>query len=163
MKGNTLRLAALFLVELTVTAVPVQAQGVRPLCTEATRGCLLKTARSYLEGLSHHDASAIPFAANVRCTEQGDVVVTNESKFRKEINSSTLILGARNLRMLADPETSSVAAFYILDIAAADGKPAYTVRRGQRFKIVRGLVTEVEVFNYVDPKLPGLAPPLWPD
>ena len=155
---------------LTVAAItlvsgtpPAHAQQIKPVCSDNTRACLLKTVSIYIDGLSHHDASAIPFAKDVRCTEQGDVVVTDEAKFRSEINTSTAILGSRNLRLMADPETKSVAAFYLLDIAASAGAPAYTVRRGQRFKIVGGYVTEVEVFNYVDPKLPGLAKPLWPD
>lgn len=159
-RGTILILAA---TALAAGAGPAFAQTVPPACRDASRACLLKTAKLYLDGLSRHDASAIPFAPDVRCTEQATIPVTDEKTFRSEINSSKAIIGLRNLRLMADPETASVAAFYVLDVAGEDGKPDYTVRRGQRFKIVGGLVREVEVFNYVDPAAKGLAPPLWPD
>ena len=163
MKTTMIALALFAGLPLTFGAAPAAAQQVKPVCTDSSRACLLRTVRIYIDGLSHHDASAIPFAPNVRCTEQGLVPVTDEKTFRSEINSSTAITGYRNLRLFADPETSSVGAFYMLDIAASATEPAYTVRRGQRFKVVGGYVTEVEVYNYVDPKLGRLADPLWPD
>lgn len=150
---------------LAVLAAPVLAfaQAVPPVCSDNSRACLIATARIYIDGLRHHNASAIPFAPAVRCTEQGEIPVTDAAKFRSEIDGSTAITGVRNLRLMADPQARSVVAFYMLDVAAYGGKPAYTVRRGQRFLIDHGLIKEVEIINYVDPKLAGLAPPLWPD
>ena len=143
-------------------AAPVSAQKVRPVCRDNSRACLERTARIYLEGLSRHDSKKIPFAPNVRATEQASVVVTNEAKFRSEIDSSTAITGARNLRLMVDPATRSVGAFYVLDIAGEKGKPAYSVWRGQRFKIARGYVTEVEVYNYIESDPKGIGAQLWP-
>jgi len=155
-------LAILLAVAVAATAAPASAQKVRPVCRDNSRACLLRTARIYLDGLSRHDSRAIPFAPNVRATEQASIVVTNEAKFRSEIESSTAITGARNLRLMVDPGAQSVAAFYVLDIAGEKGKPAYSVWRGQRFKIVRGYVTEVEVYNYIEPDPKGIGAQLWP-
>ena len=40
--------------------------------------------------------------------------------------------------------------------------PNYSVWRGQRFKIIEGRVTEVEVYNYMEPSPKGFGPQLWP-
>jgi hypothetical protein len=144
-------------------AAPALAQQVKPVCTDNSRECLTRTALIYIDGLSRHDASKIPFAPNVRCTEQNEVKVTDEATYRHEINIGEIIKGSRNVRLLVDPQTQSVGAFYVLDINADKGATAYSVYRGQRFKIVGGYVTEVEVYNFVDPKLKDLGPPLWPD
>lgn len=70
--------------------------------------------------------------------------------------------GAPNLRLMVDPQTQSVGAFYVLDIAGENGKPPYSVWRGQRFRIVKGYVTEVEVYNYIEVDPKGLGSHLWP-
>jgi hypothetical protein len=142
-------------------AAPVMAQQVKPLCRTNSRACLLKTTRAYLDGLSRHDSAAIPFTPDVRATEQAGVVVTNEAKFRSEIDSSGVIKGARNVRFMVDPKAEAVAAFYVLDIAGEGGKPDYSVWRGERFKIVKGYITEVEVYNYIEPQPKGLGAALW--
>jgi hypothetical protein len=148
-------------------ATPAAAQQVKPVCTDSSRACLIKTAQIYFDGLGRHDPSKIPFAPDVRCTEQGLVPVTNEAVFRSEIAGSKAITGVRNVRLFADPVTSSVGAFLLIDVDAITTgdktEPPYTVRRGQRLKIVKGLITEVEIFNYVDPAQKGLAAPLWPE
>lgn len=154
---------ALALIGLACVATPGLAQQVQPACTDGSRACLLKTVKIYIDGLSRHDASAIPFAPNVRCTEQGDIVVKDEAKFRSEINISKDILGSRNVRYLVDEKTGEVGVFYMLDIGSMNGKPPFTVRRGQRFKVAGGLITEVEVYNFFDPKAGAEALPLWPD
>ena len=145
-----------------LATAPAAAQTVKPVCVDASRACLLRTANLYLDGLSRNDSSAIPFSRDVRATEQASVVVTDEAKFRSEIDGSTAITGARNLRLMVDPAAQSVAAFYVLDIAGEKGKPPYSVWRGQRFRIVKGYVTEVEVYNFIEPDPKGLGPQLWP-
>jgi hypothetical protein len=160
MSKTILSLALFGATALIANPVPAAAQHVKALCTENTRACLLKTTKVYVEGLGHHDPSRIPFSPAVRCTEQGNVPVTDD-----KTTKSTAIIGIRNLRLLADPTTKSVGAFFLIDIAGDKAKNTsdYTVRRGERFKIVDGLITEVEAFNYVDPDLHGLATPLWPN
>jgi hypothetical protein len=155
--------AVLWAGSIVLLSSPAAAQqDGRPVCVDGSRGCLVKTAMIYLNGLVHHDASAIPFAPDVRATEQGSVVVSDARKFRSEIDSSTAITGARNVRLMVDQQTQAVAAFYVLDIAGENGKPAYSVWRGQRFRIVRGYVTEVEVYNYIEPDPRGIGAQLWP-
>jgi hypothetical protein len=156
-------MSALAVLALLAAPILAFAQAVQPICSDNSRACLIATATRYIDGLRHHNAAGIPFAPAVRCTEQGDIPVTDAAKFRSESDSSTAITGVRNLRLMADPQAQAAVAFYMLDIAAYGGKLAYTVRRGQRFKIDHGLIKEVEIINYVDPKLDGLAPPLWPD
>ena len=147
---------------LPLGSLALAADEPAPMCTDASRSCLLLTVMTYIDGLARHDSSKIPFTADVRATEQRDVVVTERSKFRSEIDNSTAIIGARNIRLIADPETSSVAAFYLLDVAGEKGKPDYSVWRGQRFKIIKGRVAEVEVYNFIEPNPKGLGPQLWP-
>jgi hypothetical protein len=158
-----MRLAATLLTLVLPLSAPALAQQVKPVCVKGSRACLIRTVSIYLDGLSRHDASAIPFAPSVRCTEQGNIEVTHEAKFRSEINASKDILGSRNVRLLVDEATGSVGAFYMLDIGPMGDKPAFTVRRGQRFKVVKGLITEVEVYNFFDQQGGKLAEPLWPD
>lgn len=160
--GRRLAAAATLAAIFACTAVPAAAGEARPLCKDNSRRCLLATAMTYLDGLSRHDSSAIAFTPNVRATEQNKVVVTNADKFRAEIDGSTAITGARNIRLMADPATGSVAAFYVLDIAGEGGKPAYSVWRGQRFRIVAGRVSEVEVYNYIEPQPAAIGAALWP-
>ena len=155
--------ATLLTLALPFSPATALAQQVQPVCTKGSRACLIRTVSIYLDGLSRHDASAIPFAPSVRCTEQGRIEVTHEAKFRSEINASKDILGSRNVRLLVDEKTGSVGAFYMLDIGPMGDKPAFTVRRGQRFKVLKGLITEVEVYNYFDQQGGKLAEPLWPD
>ena len=160
--GRRLAAAAILAAIFAGTALPAAAGEARPHCHDSSRRCLLTTALIYLDGLARHDSSAIPFTSDVRATEQNRVVVTNAGKFRAEIDGSTAIVGARNIRLIAEPATGSVAAFYVLDIAGEAGKPDYSVWRGQRFRIVAGRVSEVEVYKYIEPQPAGLGPALWP-
>lgn len=148
---------------LFLAGAPASAQSVPPVCAENSRACLVRTIEIYLDGLARNDASAIPFAPNVRCTEQGKVEAKDEAQFRRELTIYKVEMRTRNLRWLVDEKRGSVAVFYLLDVGVFRGDPPFTVRRGQRFRIERGLITEVEVLNFFDRQNGRYADPLWPE
>lgn len=158
------RFAAMTLTGLLLPfAAPAAAQQVAPACTDGSRACLARTVGIYLDGLARNDATAIPFAARVRCTEQGNVAAKDEAEFRRELTIYKVEMHIRNVRWLIDERAGSVAVFYLLDIGTFRGDPPFTVRRGQRFHIDNGLITEVEVLNFFDRQGGKLAEPLWPE
>jgi hypothetical protein len=148
---------------LLLAAAPAAAQQVPPVCTDGSRACLVRTVEIYIDGLARNDASSIPFAPNVRCTEQGKVEANDEAQFRRELTVYKVEMRARNLRWIVDAAAGSVAVFYLLDIGVFRGDPPFTVRRGQRFRIEDGLITEVEVLNFFDRRGGRFADPLWPE
>lgn len=148
---------------MLLAAIPAAAQQVPPVCTDQSRSCLTRTVEIYLDGLARNDAAAIPFAANVRCTEQGKVEAKDEAQFRRELTIYKVDMRVRNLRWMIDESSGSVAVFYLLDVGVFRGDPPFTVRRGQRFRIEKGLITEVEVLNFFDRQGGRFADPLWPE
>jgi hypothetical protein len=148
---------------LLLAAMPAAAQQVPPVCRDGSRACLTRIVGIYLDGLARNDAAAIPFAPNVRCTEQGRVEARDEAQFRRELTIYKVDMKVRNLRWLVDEAAGSVAVFYMLDIGKFRGDPPFTVRRGQRFRIENGLISEVEVLNFFDRQDGKLADPIWPE
>ena len=130
----------------------LRAQDAKPLCVEATRACYETTAKAYFDGLLKADGSAVPFASDVRVTEQGRVVVTSRAAFLSEFKASGATREFRNIRMVVDEQAGEAALFLVADVRAINGEKPYTVRRGQRMKIVKGLIKEVELIYFVDPK-----------
>ena len=143
---------------LTMTATPLRAQDAKPLCTAATRACFAKTAQAYFDGILKADGAAVPFASDVRVTEQGRVVVTSRAAFLSEFKASGPTKAFRNIRMVFDEKAGEVAIFMLADVQF-DGQKPYTLRRTQRMKIVKGLITEVELILYEDD---DNSKPLWP-
>ncbi|WP_439486878.1 hypothetical protein [Blastomonas fulva] len=134
------------------------AGDAEPLCTEPTRACYEKTARAYFDAILAGRADNVPFAANVRVTEQDHVIATSRADFLKEFRSTGATKGLRNLRMLVDEKLGLVAVMVLSDVEMP-GQAPFTVRRIQRLKIERGLITEVELIILIDQK----ADALWPD
>lgn len=163
-RNAAMRLAATLLLGLLPpVAMPAAAQKVAPVCTDGSRSCLKRTVEIYLDGLARNDAAAIPFTPEVRCTEQGNVAAKDEAEFRRELTIYKVEMHVRNVRWLVDERAGSVAVFYLLDIGTFRGDAPFTVRRGQRFRIVNGLIAEVEVLNFFDRQGGTFAEPLWPE
>jgi hypothetical protein len=139
-------------------AAPARAADAVPLCTEATRACLARTAQAYFDAILAGQADKVPFADKVRVTEQNHLIATNRTDFLKEFKSTGATKRLRNLRMLVDPVVGQVAAMVLSDVEMP-GQAPFTVRRIQRLKIERGLITEVELVIFIDPKPDAL----WPD
>jgi hypothetical protein len=154
-RDASLLLAVLALLGLAGRAA---AQDARPLCTTADRTCLKLTATAYFDAVLKADGAALPFASDVRVTEQGHVVATSRAAFLKEFKTTGATKGLRNMRMVVD-ETAGEVAVLVLGDVRMEGQAPFTVRRIQRMKIDRGLIREIELVIYID-KNPA---PLWPD
>jgi hypothetical protein len=142
---------------LGCVATPAQAADAVPLCVKKTRPCYEKTARAYFRAILEGKADRVPLAANVRVTEQGHVVATSRADFLKEFKATGATKGLRNMRMLVDVTTGQVAVLVLANVRMR-GKPPFTVRRIQRLKIERGLITEVELIIFLDANPAALWP-----
>ncbi len=129
-----------------------------PLCTDSTRACYVRTAKAYFEAIMHANGSAVPFAKDVRVTEQGHVVATSRANFLAEFKSTSATKGLRNMRLLVDEPKGEVIVFVLGDVQM-EGQAPITVRRAQRMKIVHGLIKEVEILVYID----SAPTAMWPD
>lgn len=142
----------------TVSVAMADAGDATPLCTESTRACYVRTAKAYFEAIMRADGTAVPFAKDVRVTEQGHVVASSRADFLAEFKSTSATKGLRNMRILID-EPKGEAIVFVLGDVQMEGQAPITVRRAQRMKIVHGLIKEVEILVYIDsaPKA------MWPD
>jgi len=144
----------------------------KPPCTPATRICLEAIARSYIDGLTSHGGSAIPLASTVRRTENALTNARGPHEVRESFARTTMVESAKDIRFTTDVAKGEVIAFFLLnvDLKATEGggdsstragnteykvaitKPAgtYTVHEAERFKIVRGKITEIEIIAHVE-------------
>lgn len=141
-----------------VAAFPAGASDAVPLCTDQSRECLAATARAYFAAILTGQATKIPFADNVRVTEQNHLVATRRADFLKEFKSTGVTKRLRNVRMVIDAKHGEVAVLALSDVEMP-GQAPVTVRRIQRLKITRGLIREVELIVVSDAKPDAL----WPD
>ena len=144
-----------------------QAQQVRPACSENMRACAIRTATLYLDGLVAHSSAKVPFAADVRCTEQGRLYVEGEVKYRAELDTSPPIIGRRNTRFYYDDKENQLFVWLLIDMMLPDPKDEtkkiqWTIHKTERFKIVGGFIKEVEILNVQKPGAVFDAAP-WPD
>jgi hypothetical protein len=137
---------------------PAQAQDAAPICTQTTRDCYARTAQAYFDAILKGDGAALPFASDVRVTEQNHVIATSREAFLKEFKTTGATKGLRNLRMMVDEQSGQVMVLVLSDVRM-EGKAPFTVRRIQRMKIDRGLIREIELYVSLDDK----PDPLWPD
>jgi len=125
-----------------------QAQQVKPSCADDTRPCMIAAATSYLEGIVHHDGSKVLFAPDVRRTEQGHDTGQGEAVLRAALLKMPPMLGYRNTRIITDEKTHQLIYFTLLRLDNEAGKSSVagpvTVHLAERFKIERGLITEIE-------------------
>jgi hypothetical protein len=156
MMARGLKTAAVAL--LAIGGVAARADDAVPLCTKATRQCYAATARAYFDAVLAGQADKAPFADNVRVTEQNHLIATKRADFLKEFKSTGATKRLRNMRMLVDPARGQVAVMVLADVEMP-GQAPFTVRRIQRLKIERGLITEVELIIFSDPQPDAL----WPD
>ena len=155
-------------------STPAAAQQFKPTCTVDTRDCMISAAKAYLDALTTHDASKVPFAPNVRRTELGRVTGQGESQIREHTKLQPDMAGHANTRYFVDEETNNVVAYSLLRIPGtkADAKrqslgdrlPAKpsTVHLAERFKVENGLITEIEaIFTIQADTMDGESG--WPD
>jgi hypothetical protein len=145
------------------------AQQVKPVCTDDGRQCMVMAAKSYLEGLVHHDGSKVLLAPTVTRSEQGHVNTRDEAALRKSLDHEPAMLGYSNLRFIVDTETHQLVYYTLLRLSMrADQMPAgtppgpVTVHLAERFKVEHGLITEIEALFYNQPNTAdGVSG--WPD
>jgi len=140
---------------LLLAATPAAAA---PLCTSPARACLERTVDAYFAGLLKGDGSAVPFAPDVRATEQETIAVTTRAGFLTEFKESGAIKDVRDRHYYTDEKSGDVTAFVLVDVRSVNGAKPFTVRRAQRFRVVKGMITQVEILNYGSTS----DQPLWP-
>lgn len=97
------------------------------------RDCLIGFVDTYLDGLMHHDASRVPFASDVKFTENNVVMPAGGHGLWANINW----ISEDNM-YVADIDTGKAALFAIIE---EHGNPAYY---GLRLAVKDGLITEAE-------------------
>jgi hypothetical protein len=114
----------------------------------STREAIIETAEKYLfHGLVEHDGSVVPLAENVVRIEQGH----NTGEGREALilalahDVMNVITGIRNVRWLV--EGDEAVAFYDLDVTTSE----LPVLIAERFRVVDGLITEIEAIFHAQP------------
>ncbi len=114
----------------------------------SSRESVIEAAEKYLfHGLVEHDGSKVPLAENVVRHEQGHNSGDGREALVEALSHEVmnLITGVRNVRWIV--EGDQAVAFYDLDTKASD-KP---VLIAERFRVVDGLVTEIEAIFHAQP------------
>ncbi len=118
----------------------------------STRGSVIEAAEKYLfHGLVEHDGSKVPLADDVVRIEQG----RNTGQGRDELIQAlahdvmNVITGIRNVRWFVEDDQAVV--FYDLDVTTSD-RP---VLIAERFRVVDGLITEIEAIFHMQPATDG--------
>lgn len=144
--------AGLAFVLTSLAATGTAAQQVKPLCTENSRVCLIATATTYIDALTLHDASKVPFAPDIRRTEQNRESATSESFIRQHTITQPDMEGHVGDRFFVDLETKNVVVFTRLRVPGkvnprrppAPASMPTTVHLAERFKVEGGLIKEIE-------------------
>lgn len=155
------------------------AQQVKPLCTDDSRDCMIAAAKAYLDSIVTHDASKVPAHPAIRRTEQGRVTAEGEQKLRDSQKLQPDMDGHRNTRFFVDEKTHNVIAYTLLRVTggqadpnrktfftgrpeASQPRPPSTVHLAERFKVEKGVITEIEaLFTTETGTMDGTSN--WPD
>jgi len=119
-----------------------------------SRGELLKLVESYLDGISHHDGSRVPF--NYRCDRYASgAKVTNSPDHPAEREGGTCAGSFQHLTgqpvvnrrfPVIDADRGIVVAMYI--IPHGERTPPGATNAGECFKIVDGQIRSIEEFSF---------------
>jgi 3'(2'), 5'-bisphosphate nucleotidase len=155
-------------------AMPAVAQQGKPSCTDNSRACMIAAATAYLDAIVTHDASKVPFAANVKRTEQGRITGQGDVALRDSTKLQPDMAGHANTRFFVDEKTNNVIAYTLLRIPGTKADPSRktyadklppqpsTVHLAERFKVEKGLITEIEaLFTIEGGTMDGTSN--WPD
>ena len=114
----------------------------------ASRQSIIEAAEKYLfHGLVEHDGGKVPLAENVTRVEQGHATGDGRERLVEALSHEMMnvITGIRNVRWIVEGEQA--VAFYDLDVTTSD-RP---VLIAERFRVVEGLITEIEAVFYPQP------------
>lgn len=124
-------------------------------CTDDSRECVIASADTYLQALVSHDASGIRLAPYARRTENGMDTGANADEIRSSLEPPTpdeTITGIRDKRWWVDGDQAVV--HYLADTSTlppVEGVHTTTTRISERFKVVGGLIYEIEAIFWVSP------------
>src|SRR5436190_3175646 len=111
----------------------------------AKRQQMIDAGTAYLDALVSHDGSAVPLAPDCWRTEEGRNSGLSADAIREGLKGESMhgITGYRDLRWFVDG--NDAVAFYLLDAGA-------TVHLVERFRVIDGLIHEIEAIFYVNPE-----------
>ena len=112
------------------------------------RESIIEAAEKYLfHGLVEHDGSKVPLAENVVRIEQGHNTGDGRAALVASLSHEVMnvITGIRNVRWIV--EADQAVAFYDLDVTTSN-RP---VLIAERFRVVDGLITEIEALFHAQP------------
>jgi hypothetical protein len=141
-----------------------------PPCTDNSAACLEKVARMYVDALISHDGSQLPLAPNIRRTENALTNAEGAYAVRESFARTHMVEKVRDADFFVDTAKGEVLGFFVLDVdlKAADAEATtkagdkeykvavtvpegtYTVHEAERFKIVKGMITEIEIIAHVE-------------
>ncbi len=131
------------LITLTLTTAAFSAV---PPCTDTSRECVIKVAKTYLDSLLGFDASQVSLADNAERWENGVNTGKGAADIRDHLEHKdyhAAIAGIRDLRMLVDND--QVVAYYLLDVVIPYTKIHYgTTRVVEKFTVAQGKITDIE-------------------
>ena len=120
----------------------------------STRESVIEAAEKYLfHGLVEHDGSKVPLAENVFRHEQGRNTGQGRAGLIEALSHEIMnvVTGVSNIRWIVEGEQA--VAFYDLDTTTSD-RP---VLIAERFRVVDGLITEIEALFHPQPATGGNA------
>jgi hypothetical protein len=118
-----------------------------------SRQSVIDAATKYLDALVSHDASEVPLAPDAWRTEQGRNSGRGPDDIRTKTESEVMhgITGIRDLRWFVDG--NDAVGLYLLDAGSR------TAHIAERFRVIDGLIHEIEAIFYVS-SVPGQS--RWP-
>ena len=125
----------------------------------------------YLDALKSHDGSRLPLATRVRRTENALTNANGEAEVRESFARTHMIEAIRDPRFIVDSTTGEVVVFFQIDVsidekdakdtttkaggseykvAVTVPKGTYTVHEAERFRVVDGYITEIDIIAHVE-------------
>lgn len=172
MNKHIARLAGLAMAATPLPAIAAAPADIatKPPCTNNSKQCLEKIARMYIEALVTHDGTPLPIAPNARRSENGLTNAKGAFEVRESFVRTHMVEAVRGIRFWTEPSRGEVVAFFTgdIDLKAADAiattkagdteykvatavpEGTYTVHEAERFKIVKGYITEIEIIAHVE-------------
>ena len=102
---------------------PTAGQQVKPACNDDTRACMITAAKSYLDAMVVDDTSNVPFAPDVKRTEQGRVTEIGEQVLRASTKLQPDMTEHANTRYFVDEDTNNVIAYPLPRIPGTKADP----------------------------------------
>ena len=141
-----------------------------PRRTDGRAACLEKIARLYLAALVSHDGSGLPLAKDVRRTENALTNARGDKEVRESFVRTHMVEGVRDARFYVDTAKGDIVVFFRadIDLKAADAQATtrageseykvavsvpegtYTVHEAERFRVVKGYISEIEIIAHVE-------------